>query len=156
MAAIFISHTEKNYEGRDESRFCVVCPAPSELQWHWTGLKTIGMISRKTVLPDATKRLEVSYFLSSLAPKVGLHHEHVRRHWSVENTVHHTLDVTFTEDGSRIRKGNGAEIISGIRRLVLSMLKRDTTIKENVRGKRKRIGWNPDRLAQIILGFSLG
>lgn len=168
VAEIFQEHTENQFRernvrthrtsetnrGRQESRLVAVCPAPSKLKSQWAGLQTIGLVHRCTELPDGTERSEVSYFLSSLPPKVKLHHSHVRGHWSVENTVHHTLDVTFAEDASRIRKGTGPEIHSGIRRLALSMLKRDTTIKDNIRGKRKRIGWNPQRLEQLILGFS--
>ena len=140
--------------GRDETRFCAVCPAPAKLKSTWTGLKSIGMIHRVTTLSNGKERREVSYFISSLPPKVGLHHPHIRRHWSVENTVHYTMDVTFSEDGSRIRKGNGAKNISALRRLALSILKQDTTIKDNVRGKRKRIGWNPDKLHTVLAKFT--
>ena len=58
----------------------------------------------------------------------------------MENRLHWTLDVTFTEDESRVRKGNGQEIFGGFRRLALSILKRDTSLKkESIRGK------TPDR-----------
>lgn len=165
---IFNEHTEDQFQsrsvrthrtsevnrGREESRFVAVCPAPAELRSKWPGLQTLGLVHRCTEMADGTERSEVSYFLSSLPPKVHLHHAHVRRHWSVENTVHHTLDVTFAEDASRIRTGTAPEISSGFRRLALSMLKRDTTIKDNIRGKRKRIGWNPERLEDLVLGFN--
>lgn len=63
------------------------------------------------------------------------------------------LDVTFTEDASRIRKGNGPEITSVFRRLALNVLQRDTTIKDNIRGKRKRCAWNEQTLERLIAGF---
>jgi hypothetical protein len=84
-------------------------------------------------------------------PDILVHH--LRNHWSVENTLHHTLDVTFAEDASRIRKGNGPEIISAFRRLGLSILKSDTTIKDNVRGKRLLAGWNLNNLKKILSAF---
>ena len=31
----------------------------------------------------------------------------IRRHWSVENALHWALDVTFREDGSRVRYRTG-------------------------------------------------
>jgi predicted transposase YbfD/YdcC len=67
-------------------------------------------------------------FISSLPPRVREHARHVRTHWSVENSLHHTLDVppkkrTLTEDASRIRKGNGPDITAAFRRLALSILK---------------------------------
>ena len=80
--------------------------------------------------------------------------KHLRAHWSIENSQHHVLDVTFGEDASRIRKGNGPEISSVFRRLALNILQRDTTVKDNIRGKRKRCGWNDETLKRLIAGFS--
>ena len=71
----------------------------------------------------------------------------------MENTLHHTLDVTFTEDASRIRKGNGPELISAVRRPALSILKQDTTNDDNVRGKRLTTGWNLSKLEGMRLAF---
>ena len=71
----------------------------------------------------------------------------------VENPHHHCLDVTFAEDASRIRKQNGQEIISIFRRLALSILKSNNTIKDNVRGKRLLAGWNLDNLKGILSAF---
>lgn len=144
--------TERN-RGREETRTCMVCPAPTALRKKWAGLKTIGRIDRKRILSNGTEQFETSYFISSLAPRVRQHARHIREHWSIENTLHHTLDVTFAEDSSRIRKGNGPEIISVFRRLALSILKADTTIKDNVRGKRLMAGWNLDNLKGILTAF---
>lgn len=144
--------TERN-RTREEVRTCIVAPAPAELKSRWTGLQTIGLICRTRTLADGTEQTEVSHFISSLAPKVRQHMQHLRNHWSVENSLHHTLDVTFAEDASRIRKGNGPEIISAFRRLSLSILKSDTTIKDNVRGKRLLAGWNLNNLKKILSAF---
>ncbi len=35
-----------------------------------------------------------------------------RGHWEIENRIHYVRDVTFDEDRSQIRKGNGAHIMS--------------------------------------------
>jgi len=144
--------TERN-RTRQETRTCLVAPAPARLKTHWTGLQTIGLMHRVRQLPDGTESTELSYFISSLPPRVRDHERHLRQHWRVENTLHHTLDVTFTEDASRIRRGNGPEITSIFRRLALSILKSDTTIKDNVRGKRLLAGWNLDNLKGILLAF---
>ena len=75
-------------------------------------------------------------------------------HWSTENSQHHVLDVTFTEDASRIRKGNGPEVTSVFRRLALNILQRDTTLKASIRGKRKLCGWDEIAFEKLIAGFS--
>jgi len=147
------SATIENNRGRQETRTCVVCPAPADLKAQWPGLQTIGVMCRTRVLNDGTQQSEVNYFISSLPPRVRVHMKHLRNHWRIENTLHHTLDVTFAEDASRIRKGNGPEIISVFRRLALSILKSDTTVKDNVRGKRLTAGWDLDKLKGILLAF---
>lgn len=88
-----------------------------------------------------------------LSPAVVAHARHLRNHWRVENTLHHTLDVTFAEDASRIRKGSGSEITAVFRRLALSILKSDTTVKDNIRGKRLTAGWNLNKMKGILLAF---
>ena len=40
----------------------------------------------------------------------------IRAHWEIENNHHWVLDVKMNEDGSRIRRGNAAKIISGIKK----------------------------------------
>jgi hypothetical protein len=79
---------------------------------------------------------------------------HLRSHWSIENSQHWILDVTFAEDASRIRKDSGPEIAGAFRRMALTILQRDTTIKENIRGKRLRAGWDESVLDDIYAAFS--
>ena len=96
---------------------------------------------------------ELTYFISSLPPKVRAISKCVRGHWRVENSLHWSLDVTFAEDSSRIRKGNGAEVTSIFRRLALTLLQQDTTINDNIRGKRLRAGWDNEILDGLFQGF---
>lgn len=146
-------HTEKN-RGRLETRAVAVLPVPqnNEVFARWPGVETIGCIYRSS---EINGKLEESqeFFMSSLPCKVRAIAKHLRSHWSIESSQHHVLDVTFTEDASRIRKGNGPEITSVFRRLALNILQRDTTIKDNIRGKRKRCGWNEQTLERLIAGF---
>ncbi|QDS99063.1 ISAs1 family transposase [Adhaeretor mobilis] len=124
---------EKNH-GRDERREYYVAPAPPKLSEQWRDLRSVGMVFRYRKSGEKLSE-ETSFFISSLPPKVRSLAGHVRNHWSVENSLHWSLDVTFSEDQSRLRKGNGQEIAAGMRRLALSILKRDTTLKESLRGK---------------------
>lgn len=146
------SKTERSH-GRTETRTCMVHPAPSDLKKQWPALQTIGIILRERILPDGKQTSESTVFISSLSAKVGRHVELLRKHWGVENELHYTLDVTFREDSSRIRKGSGPQISGGFRRLALSILKSDTSINDNVSGKRQLAGWNPDNLDKILTAF---
>jgi predicted transposase YbfD/YdcC len=146
--------TEKN-RNRRETRDVTVLPVPknSDVFVRWAGIKTIGSIYRSR---EINGKLEESqeFFITSLPCKVRAINQHLRSHWSVENSQHHVLDVTFTEDASRIRKGNGPEVTSVFRRLALNILQRDTTLKASIRGKRKLCGWDEIAFEKLIAGFS--
>ena len=45
-----------------------------------------------------------------------------RFHWSIENSCHHVLDMTWDEDRCRIRTGYGPENTSRLRRFAISVL----------------------------------
>ena len=45
-----------------------------------------------------------------------------RGHWSIENSCHHVLDMTWDEDRCRIRTGYGPENTSRLRRFAISVL----------------------------------
>jgi len=145
--------TEKNRD-RLETRKITVFPAPkdSPVFQHWAGIQTVGCIYRRREINDQVEETQ-EYFITSLPCKVRAIGQHIRSHWSIENSQHHVLDVTFTEDASRIRKGSGPEITSVFRRLALSILQRDTSSKGSIRGKRKLCGWDERAFERLIAGF---
>jgi predicted transposase YbfD/YdcC len=148
---------KENNRGRRETRQVAAFPVPKDSTAfaRWAGVKTIGSIYRTREI-DGRVEESPEFFISSLPCKVRQIAKHLRSHWSIENSQHHVLDVTFTEDSSRIRKGTGPEISSVFRRLALNILQQDSTIPDNVRGKRKRCGWNEHTLEVLIAGFSGG
>ena len=99
------SATHERNRTREETRTFMVCPAPAALRKMWVALNTIGRMDRTGILGDATTKAETSYFITSLPPRVTVHSKHIREHWRIEHKFHHTLDLTFAEDSSRIRKG---------------------------------------------------
>lgn len=62
--------TERN-RTRQETRTCIVGPAPTELREKWPGLQTIGLIHRLREHTDGTESAELSYFISSWLPGCG-------------------------------------------------------------------------------------
>lgn len=59
-----------------------------------------------------------------------------RKYWGVENSLHWTLDVTFREDESRIRKDAAPENFAIFRHIALNIIRRDTSIDASVKRKR--------------------
>ncbi len=76
--------------------------------------------------------------------------ELIRQHWSIENQCHWILDVTFGEDQCRARKGNATINLAMLRKVALSLLKHDTTIKDTVRGKRYQASLDENVLEAIL------
>lgn len=164
---LFLQYGERNYDvpnlrrhvtvekahGREERREYYVVPVSKDLRSAWKDIQSVGMVYRyRRDVVSGKIHEETMYFISSLPPKVRTLAKYLRGHWRVENSLHWSLDVTFGEDASRIRKGNGAELASIFRRLALTVLQRDTTQKENIRGKRLMAGWDTDVLEAILTG----
>ena len=75
----------------------------------------------------------------------------IRNHWGIENSLHWTLDVTFSEDKSRIRKDNAPENFALLRRLALNLLKQENTFKGSLKMKRYKASMDNNYLTQILL-----
>ncbi|TWT82614.1 hypothetical protein CA13_40770 [Planctomycetes bacterium CA13] len=145
-ATVEKSHSRK--ERRDDYTIAV----PDEpLFSEWEGIKSIGMVYRNR--GGVAEHDETTFFLSSLPPKVKQRSRRIRDHWRIENSEHSVLDVTSLEDASRIRIGNSPDISAAFRRMALNILHKDTTVKDNVRGKRLRAGWDDTVLDQIYSRF---
>lgn len=145
---------EKKNHGREETRDYVIAPVPKDLPGleAWPGLRSIGMVVRSRLV-GGQESGEVRYYLSSLEPKVRRFAEAVRSHWQIENRLHWSLDVTFSEDQSRIRQGDAAETTGLLRRLALSILQQDTSMKASLRVKRKAAGWDERVLLRFLSHF---
>jgi predicted transposase YbfD/YdcC len=127
----------------------------SEVAWlqdrhDWPGLGSLTVIERERQSNDLWERKR-HYFLSShpghCAQRLGTL---IRQHWSVEAQLHWSLDVSFHEDGCRVRLNNAAENFSRLRRIALMLLKQEKTVKAGVAAKRLRAGWDRDYLLKIL------
>ncbi len=63
----------------------------------------------------ATETTVQSCSSSSRAGRAKTLLEATRKHWSIENRLHWFLDVTFWEDGSRVRKDHGPQSLDVLR-----------------------------------------
>jgi predicted transposase YbfD/YdcC len=147
-----IVRNERNH-GRQERREYTIFPVPENLEGReqWEGLTSLGMVLRRRIV-DGKETVEIHYYLVSGEPKVKAFAAAVREHWGIENSLHWTLDVTFSEDGSRIRKDAAPETTALLRRWAVSMLQQDTSSKKSLRLRRKAAGWNTDLLEEILFG----
>ena len=102
------------------------------------------MVRRTRQVGDKTSE-ETHYYISSLPLSTGAKSiaKAIRSHWAVENELHWSLDVAFREDASQVRKEEGPANLACIRRLALTQLKRETSLKVGIKNKRSRAGWDP-------------
>jgi predicted transposase YbfD/YdcC len=143
--------TVEHGHGRDEHRTYYVCDAPEGLpdRGRWKGLKRIAVAFGETVREGKTTA-EVRYYILSKRMSARSFGAAARGHWSIENRCHWSLDVTFGEDQSRIRRGHGDANFSILRRTALSLLKNEKTAKVGVKNKRLIAAWNTGYLEKVL------
>ncbi len=86
----------------------------------WVGLRSIGMVERRCWI-NGIETVERRFFIASIPADARRFARAVRGHWGVENRLHWRLDVVFSEDASRIRKGNPPAIMTTIRHLCMNL-----------------------------------
>jgi predicted transposase YbfD/YdcC len=167
IAAFFLKHTENDFakvkvsrhitrgqgHGRTERREYFVCEVPADLpdRSRWSRLAAIGMAITYAIR-GGKETSEVRYYILSKKLSARRFGAAVRGHWSIENRLHWQLDVTFQEDQSRLRKGHADVNFSHLRRIALSLLKNNTSLKVGIKNKRLAAGWDESYLTQVLFG----
>ena len=155
----FHQRVEKGH-GRIETRRCWSIADAEQIDWlndrgEWSQLTSIAMVESERLI-EGVRTKQKRYYISSLPAGAGRHLDAIRGHWGIENSLHWVLDVAFREDECRVRKGNGPENLSVLRRMALNLLKRETTSKGGIAAKRKRAGWDNEYLLKLDFVQSLG
>ena len=89
--------------------------------------------------------------LASLATLAGVA---MHSHWEVENRLHWCLDVCLNDDQARARVKNSAENLARIRRMVLNILRLDTSSKGGIKARRL-IANTSDQYREQLLGLAI-
>ena len=113
------------------------------------GARSFGMVKSTRIIGEK-RTSETRYYISSLAMNAGQFGHAVRTHWSVENNLHWTLDMTFREDDSRMRTGYSGQNFAMMRRIALSLVKRDTHSKRSLKRRRKICGYDDSYLERLL------
>lgn len=146
--------------GRVEVRRCWTT---DDIGWldgrdQWPGLSSLAMVearrSESKWDEEAERRVwtesvERRYYISSLPANAEQIAEAVRSHWGIENKVYWVLDVSFGEDDSQIRKGEGPRNVSLLRRIAMNAL-RQAPAEESIKGRRKKAGWDEEYLEKVL------
>jgi predicted transposase YbfD/YdcC len=139
--------------GRIEVREYWVITEPEELDYVnrnrvWPQVGGIGKVRRERTRDGVTSS-DISYYLLNKAATAVRFAHTVRGHWGIENQVHWVLDVTFSEDQSRIRTGHGAQNFAVLRHIALNMLRHEPS-RGSIKSKRFRAALDPDYLLKVL------
>ncbi|MDR2782028.1 MAG: ISAs1 family transposase [Holosporaceae bacterium] len=143
--------------GRIETRKCTVL---TNIEWlgelhpKWKPIKAIVHLESIREMRGKTTN-ETRYYVASKEYVAKEMLKMIRSHWSIENSVHWILDMSFGEDQSRIRKENAPQNMAIIRHMALNLLKmtkknNDKLKRVSIKGLRKMAGWNPSILNCIL------
>ena len=112
--------------GRIETRKCSILLAQDYLlDENYRAWKDIHMLikieSSRDISGERTQ--ETRYYISDETLRNASYYNSLARgHWGIENNLHWHLDVTFSEDQCRARKGHAPENLSTIRKLALQII----------------------------------
>jgi predicted transposase YbfD/YdcC len=125
-------------------------PVPKDLVniEKWSGLRTIGVAIRQSE-SGSKSSTEVRFYIASIGMGVKKFARYVRGHWTIENTLHWCLDVTFREDENRVRDRQTANNLAWLKRFGLSLLKQQDD-KHSIAMRRRVAGWSLDYLAKVL------
>lgn len=143
--------TEEKDHGRIETRICrtIINLDFAEETLQWKKCQCIVEIERRRWI-NGKETTEKSYFISSLKQKAPFMNQAIRSHWSIENKLHWSLDVTFGEDASRKRKGHQAQNFATLRRIALNVVKAFKGDKRSIRRRRKMASYEFSFLLEML------
>jgi len=139
--------------GRVEIRQCWVIADPVAFEYirhyeGWADLKAIVRVHRERRLPEKVQQ-ETAYYITSLDTDAQNILNATRSHWSIENSLHWVMDVTFREDESRIRTGNSPQNMAVLRHMALNILKKDKS-KGSLKQKRYKAALDDTFLLKLL------
>ena len=141
--------------GRIEVRRCRIAEAGQmwdrEVLARWPGLRTlVEVTSEVTDKGTGDAATTVRHYISDEDfPRAAYYAMLARGHWGIENQLHWHLDVTFSEDASRARKGYAAQNLSMIRKIALQTVKAHND-KRSIRKRLFQAALSQEYLKELV------
>ncbi len=138
--------TTQIQKGRLEHRKVEVFQPQGEQHKKWRRLRRFLKVTRwgKREGKDYER---VGYYISDLCLGAKAFAEGIRRHWSIENSLHWGKDTVFKEDKGKAKMGNGPAVLSLLRGFAISVLAKmgdsTTEIMRMVTNK-------PDKIIELL------
>ena len=149
-----VFQSEDKAHGRIEKRKCQII---SDLRFfpdvqNWKGVQSLICVESHRTINDKTS-IEKRYYLSSLKPNAKVLAQAIRKHWTVENELHWSLDVAFNEGRCKIKHKQAAANFAAIRRFALALLKNAKLSKVGIKNQRLKAAWSNEFLEKTFEFF---
>ena len=148
--------TDKGH-GRIEVRTCTVSDDVAwlkEIHKYWQSIQSLIKIESTRTIGEK-KTTETRYYISSAKKSASELLHIIRSHWGIENQLHWTLDMTFNEDASRIRKGHSPLIMTMMRHVAFNLLMQAKPKRQSIKSFRKMCALDDTILVDLISKKSL-
>lgn len=142
--------------GRIEKRTCSLITKPCFEHItnpdKWKQLTCVIRLESQREFKATDKPIEKAtrYYISSFQGNAEDFQKIIRSHWGIENKLHWSLDVSFSEDASRKRAGNAAQNFAILTKIAINLLKNDKSVKIGIKGKRLKAAWSNQYLLKIL------
>jgi predicted transposase YbfD/YdcC/uncharacterized membrane protein len=143
--------TNEKAHGRTECRtyHAVEIPQDHPQRRVWKDLYTLIVVTTWRII-NGSETSETRWYVSSHAPRAKALGRAIRKHWSIENGQHWVLDIAFGEDWRRQQARQGATNLAAIRRLAVSLLRQDKTLKRGAKCKRMACALDQNYLLRVL------
>lgn len=146
------SRRRERGHGRTESRSIKVIDCEgTDVAGLFPAARRAIKVVRRRATADGRRSVETVYALTSLdhrAADLGLLAAWLRGHWDIENRVHHVRDVTQREDASRIRTGNGPQVMAALRNTATNIAR--LTGHDNIAAAQRAAAWHPTAITDAL------
>jgi predicted transposase YbfD/YdcC len=115
----------------------------------WPGLKAVAVVESTREINGKTET-ETRFYISSLTAPATIIGPAIRDHWSVENSLHWVMDMTFRDDECRVRTDHAPANLAVIRHMAQNLIRRAPG-KQSLRVRRKAAGWDDGYLASLLI-----
>jgi predicted transposase YbfD/YdcC len=149
-ATISVHETIDADHGRIETRNYKVI---HDIDWlkarhSWPRLKGVIMVESKRETGGRMER-ETRFYITSSELKAHTLGPMIRDHWSIENSLHWVMDMTFRDDECRIRTQHAPANFTTLRHIAHNLV-RKAPGKDSLRLRRKTAAWDDDFLASLV------
>jgi predicted transposase YbfD/YdcC len=114
----------------------------------WPKIQSVIMVTSKRRI-KGKESVENRFYLTSSHMGVTEAALAIRRHWSIENVLHWSLDVGFREDRQVAQKMNLAENLAVVRRIAFTLLRKDPS-SLSLENKRMKAAMSQDYLEKVL------